>query len=81
MNYSSTMPCIHGIFKSATLLRISGLLVIPGRKSRFLKVISNLCFYPIRASGASSISGIMRFKERWMGNTPDRRIRFKRRSI
>lgn len=36
-------------------------------KSRFLKVISNLCFYPIRASGASSISGIMRFKERWMG--------------
>ncbi|PWR71852.1 hypothetical protein ACKUB1_14330 [Methanospirillum stamsii] len=36
-------------------------------KSRFLKVISDLCFYPIRASGASSISGIMRFKERWMG--------------
>lgn len=36
-------------------------------KSRFLKVISDLCFYPIRASGASSISGIMRFKEKWMG--------------
>lgn len=36
-------------------------------KSRFLKVISDLCFYPIRASGASSLSGIMRFKEKWMG--------------
>jgi hypothetical protein len=36
-------------------------------KSRFLKVISDLCFYPIRASGSSSLSGIMRFKERWMG--------------
>lgn len=36
-------------------------------KSRFLKVISDLCIYPIRASGASSPSGIMRFKEKWMG--------------
>ncbi|HWQ65408.1 MAG TPA: hypothetical protein VN372_00915 [Methanospirillum sp.] len=36
-------------------------------KSRFLKVISDLCFYPIRASGSSSLSGLMRQKERWMG--------------
>ncbi|WP_319578889.1 hypothetical protein [uncultured Methanospirillum sp.] len=36
-------------------------------KSRFLKVTSDLCFYPIKASGSSSLSGIMRFKERWMG--------------
>ncbi|MDX8551565.1 hypothetical protein KHC33_07070 [Methanospirillum sp. J.3.6.1-F.2.7.3] len=36
-------------------------------KSRFLKVISDICFYHIRASGASSLSGIMRFKEKWMG--------------
>lgn len=36
-------------------------------KSRFLKVISDLCFYPIRASGSSSLSGLMRTKERWGG--------------
>lgn len=36
-------------------------------KSRFLKVISDLCFYPIKASGSSSLSGIMRFKEKWQG--------------
>ncbi|HWQ65360.1 MAG TPA: hypothetical protein VN372_00660 [Methanospirillum sp.] len=36
-------------------------------KSRFLKVVSDLCFFPIKASGSSSLSGIMRFKERWMG--------------
>ncbi|WP_406660589.1 hypothetical protein V7O66_12205 [Methanolobus sp. ZRKC3] len=36
-------------------------------KSRFLKVISDLCFYPITAEGASTSSGIMRFKEKWNG--------------
>jgi hypothetical protein len=36
-------------------------------KSRFLKVVSDLCFYPITAEGASTASGIMRFKEQWHG--------------
>lgn len=36
-------------------------------KSRFLKVVSDLCFYPITAEGASSTSGILRFKEKWHG--------------
>lgn len=36
-------------------------------KSRFLKVVSDLCFYPITAEGASTTSGIMRFKEQWHG--------------
>jgi hypothetical protein len=36
-------------------------------KSRILDGISDLCFYPIRASGASSASGIMRFHEKWRG--------------
>jgi hypothetical protein len=36
-------------------------------KSRFLKVISDLCFYPITAAGASTTSGILRFKEQWNG--------------
>ncbi len=30
-------------------------------------MISDLCFYPIRAAGASSFSGIFRNKERWHG--------------
>jgi len=36
-------------------------------KSRLLDVVSDLCFYPIRATGASSASGIMRFHEKWKG--------------
>lgn len=36
-------------------------------KSRILEVISDLCFYPIKATGSSSTSGIMRFHERWKG--------------
>ncbi|WP_342305740.1 hypothetical protein [Methanolobus sp. ZRKC5] len=36
-------------------------------KSRFLKVVSDLCFYPITAEGASTSSGIMRFNEQWHG--------------
>ena len=36
-------------------------------KSCFLKVVSDLCFYPITAEGASTSSGIMRFKEKWNG--------------
>jgi hypothetical protein len=36
-------------------------------KSRLLQTISDLCFYPIKATGSSSSSGIMRFHERWKG--------------
>ena len=36
-------------------------------KSRILKVIGDLCFYPITAEGASTASGIMRFNEKWHG--------------
>jgi len=36
-------------------------------KSRMQRVIGNLCFYPIKAGGASTPSGIMRIKERWNG--------------
>lgn len=36
-------------------------------KSRHITVIGDLCFYPINADGASSPSGIMRFKEKWHG--------------
>lgn len=36
-------------------------------KSRMQKVIGELCFFPIRANGASSPSGIMRIKEKWHG--------------
>lgn len=36
-------------------------------KSRFLRVISDLCFYPLSASGASSFAGLMRTHERWKG--------------
>ncbi|NPE29403.1 hypothetical protein HNV12_15880 [Methanococcoides sp. SA1] len=36
-------------------------------KSRFLKVIADLCFYPITVEGASTTSGILRFKEQWNG--------------
>jgi hypothetical protein len=36
-------------------------------KSRILEVTSDLCFLPIKATGASSSSGIMRFHERWKG--------------
>ncbi|MGA2933930.1 MAG: bifunctional DNA primase/polymerase [Methanomicrobiales archaeon] len=36
-------------------------------KSRIITVLSNLCFFPITASGASTVSGIMRFKEGWRG--------------
>jgi hypothetical protein len=37
-------------------------------KSRILKVISDLCFYPVKAGGASTASGIMRFSEYWHGS-------------
>lgn len=36
-------------------------------KSRIQKVIGDLCYYPITAEGASTASGIMRFKEKWHG--------------
>jgi hypothetical protein len=36
-------------------------------KSRMLKVIGDLCFYPLTASGAGSFSGMMRMNERWHG--------------
>ena len=36
-------------------------------KTRILRVIADLCFYPIAAGGASSQAGIMRFNERWHG--------------
>lgn len=36
-------------------------------KSRIITVISDLCFYPITAEGASTTSGIMRFNENWHG--------------
>jgi hypothetical protein len=36
-------------------------------KSRALRVIGNLCFYPLTASGASSFSGMARMQERWRG--------------
>lgn len=36
-------------------------------KSRILKVVGGLCFYPITAEGASTASGIMRFNEKWHG--------------
>lgn len=36
-------------------------------KSRMAEVVSDLCFYPIRATGSSTVSGIMRFHEKWKG--------------
>jgi hypothetical protein len=36
-------------------------------KSRMQRVIGDLCFYPIKAGGASTPSGIMRLKEKWNG--------------
>ncbi len=36
-------------------------------KSRILRVVSDVCFLPLKASGSSSLSGIMRAKERWNG--------------
>ncbi|WP_319506468.1 hypothetical protein [uncultured Methanolobus sp.] len=36
-------------------------------KSRFLRVVSDLCFYPMNMEGASTISAISRFKEQWNG--------------
>lgn len=36
-------------------------------KSRFLRVVSDLCFYPLSASGASSFAGLMRTHEKWRG--------------
>ncbi|MDP2730093.1 MAG: DUF3854 domain-containing protein [Dehalococcoidales bacterium] len=36
-------------------------------KSRTQKVIGDLCFYPVFASGASSFSGIARLNNRWRG--------------
>ncbi|NPE28632.1 hypothetical protein HNV12_11815 [Methanococcoides sp. SA1] len=36
-------------------------------KSRFLEVIANLCFYPVRMDGGSSGASIMRYNENWHG--------------
>ena len=36
-------------------------------KSRTQKVIGDLCFYPVFASGASTFSGIARLNNRWRG--------------
>ncbi|MDK2834559.1 MAG: hypothetical protein PWP63_1646 [Methanolobus sp.] len=36
-------------------------------KSRFLKVISDLCFYPVNISGASSGNAMLRYNEDWHG--------------
>lgn len=36
-------------------------------KSRILKTISDLCFYTVRAGGASSASGTVRFADCWHG--------------
>lgn len=36
-------------------------------KSRFQRVNGALCFYPIKAGGSSTPSGIMRIKEKWNG--------------
>jgi hypothetical protein len=36
-------------------------------KTRMLRVISDLCFYPITAGGDSTSSGIMRLNEQWHG--------------
>ena len=36
-------------------------------KSRFLRAVSDLCFYPIAAGGSSTTSGIMRYHEKWTG--------------
>lgn len=36
-------------------------------KTRMHKVCGDLCFYPVKAGGASSPSGIMRLQERWHG--------------
>ena len=36
-------------------------------KSRCLRVISELCFYPMRSSGASSFSGLARASQKWKG--------------
>lgn len=36
-------------------------------KSRIARVVSDLCFYPVTAGGASSHSGIMRYNEKWKG--------------
>jgi hypothetical protein len=37
-------------------------------KSRTQKVIGDLCFYPVFASGASTFSGIARLNNRWRGS-------------
>ena len=36
-------------------------------KTRAKKVVGDLCFYPVYASGASSFSGMARMQERWRG--------------
>ena len=36
-------------------------------KSRIVRAVADLCFFPVRAAGASSFSGIFRNKERWHG--------------
>jgi hypothetical protein len=36
-------------------------------KSRMQRVTGDLCFYPIKAGGSSTPSGIMRIKEKWNG--------------
>ena len=36
-------------------------------KSRIQKVVSDVCFYPLYAAGASSFSGMARMQEKWRG--------------
>ncbi|WP_407357199.1 hypothetical protein [Methanolobus sp. WCC5] len=36
-------------------------------KSRILRAITDICFYPVSAAGSSSASGIIRFNELWHG--------------
>jgi hypothetical protein len=36
-------------------------------KSRAQRVVTDLCFYPMKLAGASTFSGIMRFAEKWRG--------------
>jgi len=36
-------------------------------KSRILKVVGDLCFYPLTTGGLSSVSGAIRTQERWHG--------------
>jgi hypothetical protein len=63
--YYALFTWFHTKCTTAPYLR---LLADTGKgKSRILRAIADLCFYPIAAAGASSHAGIMRFNERWHG--------------